>query len=295
MKNKRKIIRIDEDKCDGCGLCIPNCPEGALQVIDGKARLISDLLCDGLGACLGECPKGAIVIEERAAVPYDEKKVMVNMVKKGGNTVKAHLKHLKDHGQADLLKQALAFLKEKGIPDPLEEKGGAHGVKQKPEAAGRTSCGCPGAREMTFDRKDSGEESGLGETAAVQSVQSQLRQWPVQLHLVSPLAPYFKKADVVLAADCAAYAYGDFHNTFLKGKALAIACPKLDTGREIYIEKIKSLIDDAQVNTLTVVTMEVPCCSGLVAMVQAALGGTKRKVPVKHVVIGIQGDIKSSA
>ena len=293
MKTKRKIIKIDEDKCDGCGLCIPNCPEGALQVIDGKARLISDLLCDGLGACLGECPKGAITIEERAAIPYDEKKVMANMVKKGGNTVKAHLKHLKDHGQADFLKQASAFLKEKGIPNPLEDEGRkVPGTSHKPEAAGRTPCGCPGAREMTFGPKDSGAESGLGETAAVVS---QLRQWPVQLHLVSPLAPYFKKADVVLAADCAAYAHGDFHNTFLKGKALAIACPKLDTGREIYIEKIKSLIDDAQINTLTVVTMEVPCCMGLVAMVQEALGGAKRKVPVKHVIIGIQGGIKSSA
>ena len=282
---KRKIIKINENKCTGCGLCIPNCPEGALQVIDGKARLVSDLLCDGLGACLGECPKGAIAIEEREAVPYNEKEVMANMLKSGGNTVKAHLKHLKEHGQADLLKQARDFLRAKGLPDPLEGEGYA------PAAAGRAGCGCPGAREMTFGRESIKKGSGSGKTAAVGS---QLRQWPVQLHLVSPLAAYFKKADVVLAADCAAYAYGDFHNSLLKGKALAIACPKLDDGREIYIEKIKSLIEDSQISTLTVVTMEVPCCGGLLAMAREALNGAKRIIPVKHVVIGIQGEIKST-
>jgi len=289
---KRKIIKIDESKCDGCGLCIPNCPEGALRVIDGKVRLISDLLCDGLGACLGECPRGAIAIEERGAAAYDEKKVMANMVKKGKNTVEAHLKHLKDHGQDDFLKQALDFLKEKGVPDPREEKSRqSQAASHKPEAQKKSACGCPGAREMTFGRGDAGEEKTGGQTAAVKS---QLRHWPVQLHLISPLAPYFKDADVVLAADCAAYAYGDFHNGFLKGKSLAIACPKLDDGREVYIEKLRSLIDDARVNTLTVVTMEVPCCSGLAGMVQEALSGAKRKVPVKHTVIGIQGEIKSS-
>ena len=285
---KRKIIKIDESKCDGCGLCIPNCPEGALRVIDGKARLISDLLCDGLGACLGECPRGAIAIEERGVAAYDEKQVMENMVKQGRNTVEAHLKHLKDHGQDDFLKQALDFLKEKGVPDPREEKSHkSQAASHRPEAGGHAPCGCPGAREMDFRGK-------AGESGAPGAVSSQLRQWPVQLHLVSPLAPYFKNADVVLAADCAAYAYGDFHNGFLKGKSLAIACPKLDDGREIYIGKLRSLIDDARVNTLTVVTMEVPCCSGLAGMVQEALGGAKRKVPVKHTVIGLQGEIKSS-
>ena len=291
MKNKRKIIKIEEDKCDGCGLCIPNCPEGALQVIDGKARLISDLLCDGLGACLGECPRGAIVIEEREAVPYDEIKVMENMLKKGGNTVKAHLKHLKDHGQNDLLRQAQDFLKEKGITWGERAGHKSQVTSHKPEREAHSPCGCPGAREMTFKGEAGDEAHGARESA---EVRSQLRQWPVQLHLVSPQAPYFMNADVVLAADCVAYSYGNFHAEFLKGKALAIACPKLDEGREIYIEKIKSLIDDARVNTLTVVTMEVPCCSGLLGMVQAALNVSKRKIPVKHIVIGIHGEIKSS-
>lgn len=290
MNIKRKIIKIDEEKCDGCGLCIPNCPEGALQVIDGKARLISDLLCDGLGACIGECPKGAIEVEEREAGKYDERKVMENMMKKGKNTIKAHLSHLKDHGQAEFLKQAVDFLKEKGVADPLAEGGHRSQVTtHKPEKTGNggevSPCGCPGAREMSFDGAE-------GEEAGPVKVMSRLRQWPVQLQLVSPLAPYFKKADVLLAADCVAYAYGNFHNEFLKGKALAIACPKLDENQESYLEKIKSLIEDAGINTLTVLTMEVPCCMGLLNLVKLALRNCARKAPVKHVIIGLQGAIK---
>ncbi len=276
MSAKRKIIKIDEAKCDGCGLCIPNCPEGALQVIDGKARLVSDLLCDGLGACLGECPKGAIEVEERPAEKYDERKVMENMLKKGTNTIKAHLKHLKDHGQTEFLEQAQGFLKEKGVADPLAGESG------KPQAS---HCGCPGAREMSFGAAEA-------EECAPAEVKSRLRQWPVQLHLLSPQAPYFNKADVVLAADCVAYAYGNFHNEFLKDKALAIACPKLDDNQESYLEKIKSLIEDAKINTLTVLTMEVPCCQGLLNLVKLAMRNSSRKVPVKHIIIGIQGGIK---
>ncbi|HOW89721.1 MAG TPA: 4Fe-4S binding protein [Elusimicrobiales bacterium] len=279
MRSRRKIIEIDEGKCDGCGLCIPNCPEGALRVIDGKARLVSDLLCDGLGACLGECPKGAIKVVEREAAAYDERAVMENMVKMGVNTVKAHLEHLKGHGQNAYLEQAEAFLREKGYPLPAGNGGG-------PAQGGRQPCGCPGSRAMDFRGEDAAE--GPGEKAV-----SRLRQWPVQLHLVSPAAPYYSKADLVLAADCTAYAYGDFHNGFLRGKALAIACPKLDEGQEVYVEKLRALIDEALINTLTVVTMEVPCCGGLLAMARAALEGSARKPPLKHVVIGIRGEVKS--
>jgi len=287
MKTKRKIIKIDEDKCDGCGACIPNCPEGALRVVDGKARLVSDLLCDGLGACLGECPKGAITIEERAAAEYDESEVMKNMVRQGTNTVRAHLKHLKDHGQDEYLAQAMTFLKSKGI-DMKEVVPPAASPK---ETGKKSSCGCPSARTMTFENETAPEKGGCGGPAAG----SQLRQWPVQLHLLSPAAPYFKKADVVLAADCSAYAYGNFHNDFLKGKILAIACPKLDEGREIYTEKLAAMINDAAINTLTVVTMEVPCCGGLLNLAQAALAAAVRKVPLRHIVIGLQGGIKSDA
>jgi len=272
---KRKVIKIDEAKCNGCGMCIPNCPEGALQIIDGKVRLISDLFCDGLGACIGHCPQEAITIEEREAVEYDEKKTMENIIKHGEKTVKAHLEHLKNHGQDKYLKEALEFLKERGVDMKLE----------KHSHAGMA--GCPGARVMDFtnNSKDSGDEAG--------SRQSQLRQWPVQLHLVPPTAPYYQKADVLLSADCVAYAVADFHKDYLKGKSIAIACPKLDEGLDVYSEKIKSLIDDAKINTLTVMTMQVPCCQGLVAVAQQAAQSASRKIPVKSIVISLSGDVLS--
>lgn len=285
MKTKRQIIKIDEAKCDGCGNCVTGCHEGALQVIDGKARLISDLLCDGLGACIGECPQDAIKIETRAAEPYDEVKVMDGMVKHGPNTIKAHLKHLKDHAQKAFLKQAHDYLKEHNIPNPLEEE--SMSPHHHHEHGGHGHGGCPGSRSMDL-RESSGGEEGKNPAAV-----SQLRQWPVQLHLASPMAPYFQKADVVVAADCTAFAYGNFHNDFMKGKAIVIACPKLDDGQEIYLEKVQALIEDAKINTLTVVTMEVPCCGGLLAMVKQAAAAAGRKVPIKSVVIGIQGGIKS--
>ncbi|MCX5793030.1 MAG: 4Fe-4S binding protein [Elusimicrobia bacterium] len=276
MKTKRQIIKIDQEKCDGCGNCVTGCHEGALQVIDGTARLISDLLCDGLGACIGECPRGAIKIEEREAVPYDEIKVMEGMVEQGPNTIKAHLQHLRDHAQKAFLEQALGYLKNNGIPNPMEEE-----MKKEHEP-----CGCPGGRMM--DLRETAAEDGDSPAA-----RSRLRQWPVQLHLASPLAPYFQKADVVVAADCTAFAYGNFHEEFIKGKAIVIACPKLDDGQELYLEKLQALIEDAKINTLTVVTMEVPCCGGLLALVKRALEASERKVPVKYVVIGIGGAIKS--
>jgi Pyruvate/2-oxoacid:ferredoxin oxidoreductase delta subunit len=275
----RKVIEIDDEKCDGCGECIPNCPEGALQVIDGKARLISDIFCDGLGACIGECPKGAISTVEREAVAYDEKKVMENIIGQGENVIIAHLKHLRDHNEIEFFKEALSVLKEKGIDIPagfIERK-----IVPGPHA------GCPGSKEMSFNSKDSAV------CCETEEQPSALTQWPVQLHLVSPHAAYFAKSDVLLAADCVAFTVGNFHSGFLKGKSLAIACPKLDSGKEIYIEKIRALIDDANVNTITVMMMQVPCCMGLMAIVKESLEKAERKVPLKKIVVGIQGDIIS--
>ncbi|MBI5400458.1 4Fe-4S ferredoxin [Candidatus Saganbacteria bacterium] len=147
-------------------------------------------------------------------------------------------------------------------------------------------CGCPGAAMQDFrGEQETKEETGKR--------QSQLRQWPLQLHLISPLAPYYQKADVLLSADCVAFTVGDFHKDFLKGKSLAIACPKLDEGQDIYVEKIKSLIDDAKINTLTVMIMQVPCCGGLVALAKEALKAAKRKIPVKAIVVSLQGDVLS--
>ena len=278
---KRKVVKIDEEKCTGCEACVPNCFEGALQIIDGKARLISDLFCDGLGACLGHCPEGAISIEEREAEPYDERRVMEeNIVPKGENTIKAHLAHLKDHGAMEYLHEAQDYLKEIGIPNPLS-------LGSEPPKGMIQTCGCPGAKMMDFSADESEKE------ASGPSRRSQLRQWPVQLHLVPPTAPYFQGKDVLLAADCTAYARGDFHKDHLKGKGLAIACPKLDSGEDVYIDKLVSMIDDAKINSLTVMIMQVPCCRGLLNMAQMAVKKAERKIPIKLVVVGIKGEILS--
>ncbi len=269
----RKIIEIDNDKCTGCGLCIPNCPEGALQVIDGKVRLVSDLFCDGLGACIGYCPEAAIRVVEREAEPYDERRVMANIAKQGANTVKAHLEHLLNHGEEELLGQALGWMTGNGVPVPAGF--GKESTPMSLEHDGHQ--GCPGARAMD-----------LKPAAVARAAGSELANWPVQLHLLSPMAPQFKGRDVLLAADCTAFAMGAFHDRFLKGRVLAIACPKLDDGADVYREKITALVDHAEINTLTVAIMEVPCCRGLLGLAQDAVAKAKRNVPVKAVTIGIK-------
>ena len=283
----REIVNIDEDLCNGCGDCVPACHEGALQIIDGNARLVSDLVCDGLGACIGHCPQGAITIEKREAEPYDELKVMDIMIEKGKNTVIAHMKHLKEHNETDFLKQAVSYLKkhENKITFDIEEV--IHQVHDLGNGShNHEGHGCPGARERSFEPR-----SAVVESNQMISGQSELRQWPVQMHLINPQAGYFKDADVVLAADCVAYTMGNFHQKFLKGRSLAIACPKIDQGQEIYIEKIKKLIDDSKINTLNVMIMQVPCCSGLLQIAKIALDQASRKVPVKLTVVGIEGEI----
>jgi NAD-dependent dihydropyrimidine dehydrogenase PreA subunit len=280
---KRKIIEIDDEKCNGCGLCIPNCQEGALQIIDGKARLISDLFCDGLGACIGHCPEGAIEIIEREAEAYNERKVMEIISTKGRNTILAHLEHLRDHNERDYLKEAIDFIKEKNIDmSEINEPN----VPQPVHVGG-----CPGSRTMDFNIKEPMTVAAAGIAADPMDVPSELKQWPVQLHLLNPQASYFRNADVVLAADCAAFAMGNFHARYLKGKSLAIACPKLDTNKESYLQKLTSMIADTKINSLTVVIMEVPCCGGLLQMAQTARENANRNIPVKLAVVSIQGDV----
>lgn len=283
---KRQIIKIDEEKCNGCGMCVPNCAEGALQIVDGKARLISDLFCDGLGACIGHCPIGAITFEEREAEKYDERKTMAeNIVPAGENTIKVHLKHMLDHNEIEYYNQAIEYLKEIGIENPLDKEKEENKVEIHKHSAG----GCPGSRMMDFRKTENKRE----ESVSTGNQPSELQQWPVQLHLVSPHASYFKGADVVLAADCVAFAMGNFHRDYLKGRALAIACPKLDNGKEVYVDKIASMIDDAKINMLIVMRMEVPCCGGLVSIAKEGVAKALRKVPVKEIVVGIQGEIIS--
>lgn len=280
---KRNIITIDDEKCTGCELCIPNCPEGAIQIIDGKARLVSDLFCDGLGACLGHCPEGAITIEKREAAPYDERTVINNIIKQGSNVVKAHLEHLREHGEEEYLAIAIDECKKQGIA--TDETAPKPPVSPAPHAAG----GCPGSRSMQFDRSPAA--AGASPSTGGAAPRSELTHWPVQMHLISPAAGHYKGADVVLAADCVAFSMGDFHGTFLKGKALAIACPKLDQGKDIYQEKLRMLIDEAKINTLTVIIMEVPCCGGLLHLAKQAAAQAKRKVPIKGVTVSIDGKI----
>jgi len=238
----REMVKIDEEKCNGCGLCVPSCAEGAIQIIDGKARLVADNLCDGLGACLGECPQGAIKIEKRAAEEFDE------------------------HAVEERLQQI-------GRYQPA--------LHQGQPATG----GCPSAQVKSFT------PAGEASTETAGQRPSELRQWPVQLHLVPPTAPFLRKADVLIAADCVPFAYADFHKDLLKDKALLIACPKLDDG-QAYIEKLSKMFGEAGMKSLTVAIMEVPCCSGLVAIVRQALAQSGVDIPLKIVTIGIAGQQK---
>jgi len=276
---KRPIIEIDEAKCTGCGQCIPNCPEGALQIIDGKVRMISDLFCDGLGACIGHCPEGAIRTVEREAEPYDERQVMENIVKGGENVINAHLTHLREHGQNDYLQQALAYLKEPGITwNPPAAEHEAH--HQGP------GCGCPGAQTIDMTQKAKPEDSGYAGKLA-----SELRNWPVQLQLINPMAAYFAGADLLISADCVPYAFADFHRRFLKDKVLITFCPKLDPTIPHYIEKLATIFTQHRIRSLTVLHMEVPCCSGVLQIVDQALQKSGKHIPVREYTIAIAGEI----
>lgn len=272
---KRKIINIDEDRCTGCGECLPDCPEGALRIIDGKARLISDLFCDGLGACIGSCPEGAISVEEREAEPYDEEKVMDNIIKSGPNTIKAHLEHLLEHGEEGLYNQAVSVLEDRGIEVPRLEGGGC------------STPGCPGMKEMTIERK----ESGVDGKSLSRSPVSRLSQWPVQLHLLNPEAGYLDGADLLISADCAPFAYADFHERFMKGRKVINFCPKLDKDIGRYVEKLTSIFKNKKIKSVTIVRMEVPCCGGIEAIVKEAIERAGKAMMVKVHVVSISGDI----
>lgn len=234
----RKIVMIDEEKCDGCGLCINACHEAALQLVDGKAKLVADNLCDGLGACLPDCPRDAINIIEREAPAFDEAAVQ----------------------------ERIAAAKAPAIP-PM-------------------ACGCPGT--MAKEIKRNQEVSASTGPAAAPT--SQLRQWPCQLQLVSASAPYFDNAHVLVAADCAAYAYANLHNEFMRNKITVIGCPKLD--KADYAAKLTEILQLHEIKSLTVLRMEVPCCGGLVNAVKEALQQSGKMIPWRVVIIGTDGTIR---
>lgn len=270
---KRDIIKINDEKCTGCGGCMIGCPEGALQVIDGKARLISDLFCDGLGACIGECPEDAIEIETREAMPYDEKKVMENVVKAGPNVIKAHLKHLSEHGMTEYVNQAIEYLKENNIDVPDFEEDAP------------LACGSPGSMQQDLgkQRMESQEKA--------QIYSAKLGNWPVQLQLINPNAPYFKNADLLIAADCVPFAYANFHQRFLKDKVLIILCPKLDKVIDQYVDKLSQLFTKQDIKSISIVHMEVPCCSGIEVIVRRALEKADKNIIIKDYTISISGEI----
>ena len=249
-KITREIIHIDEEKCDGCGLCVPACAEGAIQIIDGKARLVGERLCDGLGACLGDCPQGAISIEVREAEAFD------------AQAVEEHLRFIQDD------------------------------VAAESECTGTTAC--TACREMVFDKEEEKESREAEEGAAALS--SELTHWPVQLRLVSSAAKFLQKPHLLVAADCVPFAYADFHRRFLKGKTLLIGCPKLDDA-SFYFQKLVEIFQRNTPEKITVLTMDVSCCSGLNQLVARACAqaGAGAEVPLEKIVITIDGKIKSTA
>ncbi len=240
----RDIVRIDEELCDGCGKCIPDCVEGALRLVNGKARLIKEIYCDGLGACLGACPRGAISIEKREAEEFDEPATRIHM---GNNT---------------------------------------HQVPAPPTESLSTS-GCPGmaARQLDASTPVNAPASGTG---------SSLGHWPVQLSLLTPGAPYFENRELLLTADCVPVAVPDFHTRFLAGKSIAVACPKLDDVTP-HLEKLTSILASSSVRAVKVLRMEVPCCSGLTALAEAALRASGKNLLLEEIIIEVGGKIEKPA
>jgi NAD-dependent dihydropyrimidine dehydrogenase PreA subunit len=340
----RQIITIDEEKCDGCGECVPNCPEGALQIIDDKARLVSDLFCDGLGACIGHCPMGAITIEEREAEEYNESKVMANIIRQGDSVVKAHLEHLRDHGLTGYVREAINYLVEKDLDIPEEFRSpngvidsdpGDHsrssgavpvapdrplhstGAKRHGTDAGMrhgdavtggggcgneevyapqhdsgsisrpgvAGCGCPGSRVIDLGESEETHPPGV----RPEKRPSRLRQWPVQIMLVPPFAPYLQGADLLIAADCVPFAYPDFHEELLSGKIVLVGCPKLDDAA-YYTEKLAQVFKENDIKSVTVAHMEVPCCFGMLKVVRDAMTASGKEIPLEGINIGIRGE-----
>lgn len=255
-KKVRQIIRIDEEKCNGCGLCVPSCAEGALQIIDGKARLVADKYCDGLGACLGECPQGALTVESREAEDFDEEAAM-EFARSIGHEAPVHAHH---HA-------------------PVE--GGCDSAKHGGFV-------CPSARMIDRTREAKAE----GAPAAQANVKSELRQWPVKLYLVNPHASYFENADLLIAADCVPFAYGAIHPDFIKGKTLVTGCPKFDD-TQAYFDKLTEIMQVNNIRSVTVLQMEVPCCSGMLRLAQLASTASGKNIPVEAVTITLDGEIKA--
>ena len=243
MKIMRKIIKIDEELCNGCGLCVPDCAEGSLVIIDGKAKMISDNLCDGLGACLGSCPQGALQIIEREADDFDEK------------AVEEHL------------------------------------AKQKPQEETKTpeTSGCPSAQLKTFAPQTPCQTANKPVMAAGGGTSS-LTHWPVQIRLVPPSAEFLQGADLLVAADCAAVSAPNFQTDFLTGKVVMMGCPKFDDA-ESYVQRFSEIIANCNLKSITILIMEVPCCSSMNGIIQKAMEQAGKSVPVEQITLSTQGAV----
>jgi len=255
MKQIRKIIKIDEERCTGCGLCVPSCAEGAIQIVDGKARLVAEKYCDGLGACLGECPEGALEVVDAEVDAFDE------------SAAKEHV-----------VKQAAAGRGE-GTGHP---KTASHPEKSLP-------CGCPSSVIRTFAPQTACEKANVPVTQSGSGV-SALTHWPVQIHLVPPTAPFLRGADLLVAADCTPVAYPRFHDELLKGKTVLLGCPKFDDA-EGYVKKFAAIFATAEIKSVTVAVMEVPCCQGLPVIVRKGMSLAGKEIPLAVVTISARGEI----
>ncbi len=263
MANSRRIVEIDEELCDGCGLCALACAEGALEIRDGKARIISDSYCDGLGACLSGCPTGAVRIIEREADEFDPEAVEEHLSKQG-KTGPEGVPHAAVDGKSGI-----------GANKP-----------EKPEEF-TMACGCPSSRIEMFS-KDQVEEEKPQQAQLEEG--SRLSHWPVQIRLVPPTAPFLKDADLLVVSDCAPVAYPNFHRDFIRGKAVLLGCPKFDNAQE-YIAKFAEIFRNAKIRSVTVVDMEVPCCSAMPHIVRKGMSEAGVEIPIHEVVISVRGNV----
>jgi len=253
MKSTRKIIRIDEEKCDGCGLCVPSCAEGAIRIVDGKARLVAEKYCDGLGACLGHCPRGALTVVDAEADPFD------------AETAK------------ELVRAGMG-------------QGSASSNHQKTDEDRTLPFGCPSTLMQTFARQTKCDEANIPVSQSGSGV-SALTHWPVQIRLVPPTAPFLRGADLLVAAACTPVAYPRFHDDLLRGKTVLLGCPKFDDA-EAYVQKFAEIFRTAEIKSVTITVMEVPCCQGLPVIVRKAMALAGKTIPIEVVVITSRGEKK---
>jgi len=264
MKTLRKIIRIDEEKCDGCGLCVPSCAEGAIQIVNGKAKLVAEKYCDGLGACLGECPQGALEVIDAEADAFDEA------------AVQAHLGGGEDGAAAA------------GSGGEASKSGPSTGTLRAVHSGGAMPRGCPSAMIQTFAPRTPCEQANVP-VRREGGGPSALTNWPVQIHLVPPTAPFLRGADLLVAADCTTVAYPNFHTDLLAGKTVLVGCPKFDDV-EAYVDRFTAIFAAANIRSVTAVVMEVPCCQGLPVILRKAMAQAGKQIPLSVVTISTRGE-----